>query len=367
MQSRTPHVVLGEISKTFKSSLTLAVDSVSLEVFKGESVTLLGPSGCGKTTTLRMIAGLERADSGTISIGRNIVFDARTRIDLPPERRNAGMVFQSYAIWPHMSVAENVAFPLHARRIAAADVRVRVNRALETVGLAGFGERPATRLSGGQQQRVAFARALVHEPEVLLLDEPLSNLDVKLREQMQIELKSLQTQQGWTVINVTHDQTEALGISDRIFILNRGRIEQGGAPRELYERPRTKFVRDFLGKAISLTGKINGRSQGKIALTLRCAPDLVWECSPGDSGSFSAGDEVEVSIRPEAISTLVGADRQRVDGRVVTALYQGDRTLCDVAAGGEKILCYLPGGFLPASGEEMALYLPASAMQVWRK
>ncbi len=367
MQSRTPHVVLGEISKTFKSSATLAVDSVSLEVFKGESVTLLGPSGCGKTTTLRMIAGLERADTGMISIGRNIVFDARTHIDLPPERRNAGMVFQSYAIWPHMSVAENVAFPLNARRIAAADIRERVIRALETVGLEGFGERPATRLSGGQQQRVAFARALVHEPEVLLLDEPLSNLDVKLREQMQIELKSLQTQQGWTVINVTHDQTEALGISDRIFILNKGRIEQGGAPRELYERPRTKFVRDFLGKVVSLTGSVKGLFNGAVLVSLRCAPDLVWTCTPGDSGPFAPGDDVEVSIRPEAVTTRAGTDTQPVHGKVLTALYQGDRTLCEAASGGEKILCYLPGGLLPATGEDLTLHLPASAMQVWSR
>lgn len=364
-----PHVKLRGVNKRFKNNAAFAVDAMMLDVFKGESLTLLGPSGCGKTTTLRMIAGLETPDSGMIQIGETIVSDPKNGRNYPPERRNLGMVFQSYAIWPHMSVAQNVEFPLKTRGIRSKDARKRVEWALEIVGLHGLAERPATRLSGGQQQRVAFARALVHEPEVLLLDEPLSNLDVKLREQMQIELKILQARLGWTVINVTHDQTEALGVSNRIAILNEGRIEQIGTPRDLYQQPATRFVRDFLGKSVSLKGTVKNASNGRVGVILHCNPDVTWECKATGDNSFDAGDNVELSIRPEvvALQSSEAFECHKITGRISAILYQGDRTLCEVIVSGEHILVYLTGDINPSHDDEIALYLPTQAVQIWRK
>src|SRR5690349_5350313 len=233
-----------------------AVDGVSFEVKQGAVLTLLGPSGCGKTTTLRVVAGFERPDEGEVDIeGRTVVAPARGAF-VPPEKRGLGMVFQSYAIWPHMTVFQNVAYGLVARRVPAADIRRRVEQALAMVGLAGLGERPATRLSGGQQQRVALARSLVGEPRVLLLDEPLSNLDAKLRERMRVELKQLQKRLGVTTVYVTHDQTEALALSDRIIVMEAGRIVQQGDGREIYRHPRSRFVVDFVGHANLVDGTV---------------------------------------------------------------------------------------------------------------
>ena len=269
-------VHLDRLSKRYGA--IVAVSKLSLEVARGEALTLLGPSGCGKTTTLRMIAGLETPDQGEISFDGVPVVSVAQRIDLPPERRNIGMVFQSYAIWPHMTVAQNVAFPLKVRGLPATEVRERVRAALSMIGLAGLEDRPATRLSGGQQQRVALARALIHEPGLILLDEPLSNLDVKLREQMRVEIKLLQRRLGLTLIYVTHDQTEALGLSDRIALMNRGRIEQIGSPRALYELPETEFVRDFLGKSVTLSGRVRGVANGVVAVELAYGERPVIDC-----------------------------------------------------------------------------------------
>src|SRR4249919_1167072 len=239
-----------------------AVDGVSFTIERGEFFTLLGPSGCGKSTTLRLVAGLEEPDNGEIFISGKPVAVAARGIFLPPEKRQLGMVFQSYAIWPHLSVFENIAFPLRVRKESGDAVRQRVLQALDVVGLAGLAERGATQLSGGQQQRVALARALVYEPAILLLDEPLSNLDAKLREQMRVEIRALQKKLGLTILYVTHDQAEAMTLSDRIAVVNRGRFEQVGAPEEVYEKPATPFVAEFLGRTVSLEGKIakNGTS-----------------------------------------------------------------------------------------------------------
>jgi len=223
--------------KTYPGGAQPAVKDLSLDVCDGEIASLLGPSGCGKTTTLRMVAGLEVPDAGDIFFGDRAVVMTSSRLCLPPDKRNVGMVFQSYAIWPHMTVAENVAFPLKARRFPRKEIRARVGRALELVGMAGFEERPGPLLSGGQQQRVAFARALVTEPRVLLLDEPFSNLDTKLREQMRIEVKLLQKRLNIAVLFVTHDQIEALSLSNRIALMNFGVVQQQGSPRLLYEEP----------------------------------------------------------------------------------------------------------------------------------
>jgi iron(III) transport system ATP-binding protein len=235
-----------------------AVDAVSFTVEPGEHLTLLGPSGCGKTTTLRAVAGLERPASGRIAIAGKTVFDGATRIDAPPEARGLSMVFQSYAIWPHMTVAENVAFPLRARGVSRAETRAAVARALALVDLAGFADRPATRLSGGQQQRVALARAVAFGTDTVLFDEPLSNLDAQLRVQMRTELAELQRQLGFAAIYVTHDQDEAFALSHRILLMRAGRIEQQGTPADLYATPATRFAASFMGVRNILDAELRG-------------------------------------------------------------------------------------------------------------
>src|SRR4051812_49182532 len=234
----------------------LAVKGVSFSVRAGEQLTLLGPSGCGKTTTLRAIAGLESPSAGAIRIGGHAVYSAREGINVPAEKRGLSMVFQSYAIWPHMTVFENVAYGLRVRRKGAEEIRTRVREALDLVQMGAFEQRPASQLSGGQQQRVALARACVFQPSVLLFDEPLSNLDAKLRGDMRIELRQLQHRLGVTSVYVTHDLEEALAMSDRIVVMRDGLIEQIGTPAEIYGLPRTAFVADFVGSSNLIRGKL---------------------------------------------------------------------------------------------------------------
>jgi iron(III) transport system ATP-binding protein len=233
------------LRKTFGD--LVAVDSVSLAVEEGHTLALLGPSGCGKTTILRCLAGLETADAGAIEIAGKPVFDHDARINLMPEQRELGIVFQSYAVWPHMTVAENVGFPLKVRRVARAEATSRTARVLDMVGLASASGKPATALSGGQQQRVALARALVHEPRLVLFDEPMSNLDARLRAHMRMELAVLQERLGFTAVYVTHDQTEAFSLAETVAVMNHGRIETMGDPRSVFARPKTPFVAEFLG------------------------------------------------------------------------------------------------------------------------
>ncbi|MGE5539507.1 MAG: ABC transporter ATP-binding protein [Gemmatimonas sp.] len=340
-----------------------AVDGVTLDIRAGETFTLLGPSGCGKTTTLRMIAGLEMPDEGDIVLDGEAIVSSGRGVFTPPEKRRMGMVFQSYAIWPHMTVAENVAFPLRVRGAARHDIGARVKTALGLVGLAEYADRPAPRLSGGQQQRVALARALVYEPAVLLLDEPLSNLDVKLREQMRLELKLLQQKLGLTLVYVTHDQVEALSLSDTVAVMNKGRVEQLGGPRTLYEQPATPFVRDFLGKSVTLRGRVMasdatatlvepGRMHG---LRLRCAPS-----------AMAPGDDVIVSIRPEAIAVGNAEKSQNVvTGQVAAVLYQGDRCECEIRVYDEMLSIFVPPGFALEHGQEVSVHLPADRLSVW--
>jgi ABC-type sugar transport system ATPase subunit len=240
-----PSVDLHQVSKRFGG--VRAVDGVSLPVADGRLLTLLGPSGCGKTTTLRMVAGLEQNDAGRIRIGERVVSDPAAGIFVTPERREIGMVFQSYAIWPHMTVFANLAYPLEVRRRPAPEVRTRVLDALRSMEMAHLAERPATALSGGQQQRVAIARALVFQPRVLLMDEPLSNLDAKLREQMRVELRTLQQRLGITTLYVTHDQEEEMVLSDEIAVMQDGRVLQIAPPETLYARPASRAVAAFVG------------------------------------------------------------------------------------------------------------------------
>ncbi|HXE18595.1 MAG TPA: ABC transporter ATP-binding protein, partial [Castellaniella sp.] len=239
-----------------------AVDDVSLSVGRGELVTLLGPSGCGKTTTLRSVAGLEDPTGGSIALKGMLVYSASERRNMPVEKRGVSMVFQSYAIWPHMTVFDNVAYGLRVRRMSANDIRSNVMRVLDLVQMRNFADRPASKLSGGQQQRVAVARAIAFSPEVLLFDEPLSNLDAKLRVSMRVELRELQKGLGITALYVTHDQEEALAISDRVIVMNAGRIEQIGTPEDIYRNPRTLFVADFVGNANVIRGQAQGPATG---------------------------------------------------------------------------------------------------------
>src|SRR5512132_3497553 len=243
-----------------RGEIVRAAQDVSFTVAEGRLFTLLGPSGCGKTTTLRSIAGLERPRAGEISVNGRVVYSSSKGVFVTPNRRGFGMVFQSYAIWPHMNVFQNAAFPLEVgdKRYSRKEIRDKVMRVLSAVQLDHLADREATKLSGGQQQRLALARALVMEPALLLLDEPLSNLDAKLRERMRFELKRLQRELGITTVYVTHDQSEALALSHSIAVMNAGRIEQLGTPREVYERPRNQFVADFIGSTNFVAGDVAG-------------------------------------------------------------------------------------------------------------
>ncbi|HWP60711.1 MAG TPA: ABC transporter ATP-binding protein [Candidatus Acidoferrales bacterium] len=333
-------VSLRGLWKTYPGSAQPAVQDLSLEVRDGEIVTLLGPSGCGKTTTLRMVAGLEVPDRGDIFFGDRPMVVSSRGIFVQPDKRNVGMVFQSYAIWPHMTVEQNVAFPLKSRRFPRAEIRERVRRALELVGMAGYESRPAPLLSGGQQQRVALARALVTEPRVLLLDEPFSNLDAKLREHMRIELKLLQRRLNVAVIFVTHDQIEALSLSNRIAIMNLGVVQQVGPPRLLYEQPVNEFVRDFVGKTLLFKGKVvTGNAAGQIAIALEGAPSCVVFGRTYDPGGIKPGEQVRIAVRPEDVEIVPAAKAELPPGMLLgttqAALFVGDRIEYQVEIDGQ--------------------------------
>jgi iron(III) transport system ATP-binding protein len=270
-----------------------AVRQVDLHVDAGEMVTLLGPSGCGKTTTLNMIAGFEVQDAGTIRIGGRLISDPAARVSVPTSQRNLGMVFQSYGLWPHMNVAENVAYGLNLRRIGGDETRARVQDALRLVRLSDYAGRYPGQLSGGQQQRVSFARALVYRPDVLLLDEPLSNLDAALREEMRVELKDLQEKTGLTTIFVTHDQMEAMTMSDRIVVMNAGAVVQVGTPSEIYEFPASRFVAGFIGTTNLIEGHVLANDSGMLSIE---AAGRHLHCT---SAPDTAPGAVLISVRPQ--------------------------------------------------------------------
>lgn len=285
-----PEVRLENLTKKFSD--VIAVNNVTLKIFNGELLTLLGPSGCGKTTTLRMIAGFLMPDEG------DIYFDDTRITHLPPEKRDVGMVFQSYALWPHMTVFDNVAFGLKLRKLPKDEIKKRVKDILELVRLEGLENRYPRQLSGGQQQRVALARALVIEPQVLLLDEPLSNLDAKLREEMRFEIKDLQRKLRITTIYVTHDQAEALALSDRIAVMNQGRIIQVGTPYEIYNAPTNEFVARFVGVSNLIEGKVDDYDpvKGKVLIKTKNELEII-----AFSKNVRKGQIVKLSIRPEYI------------------------------------------------------------------
>ena len=277
-----------------------AVDDVSFTVAKGEFFTLLGPSGCGKTTTLRCVAGLESADEGRIEISGKSVFDGARSLDLPANERAIGMVFQSYAVWPHMCVAENIGYPLKVRGVPGAQIAARVDDVLELLEMPGLGGRMPSQLSGGQQQRVALGRALAVEPRVLLLDEPLSNLDAKLREAMRAELKLIQRRAGLPILYVTHDQVEALSMSDRIAVMNAGRMHQLGPPEEIYDRPRTRFVMDFIGAVNYLPCTVENGDKRNLQLSVLGGS---WEI-PAPAEPVPSSARLMVAVRPEDLELV---------------------------------------------------------------
>ncbi|AZB57675.1 ABC transporter ATP-binding protein [Cereibacter sphaeroides] len=330
---------LDRINK-FYGTLHILKD-IDLDIAQGEFISLLGPSGCGKTTTLRCIAGFEAVSGGSIAFG------GRDMTRAMPEQRDLGMVFQSYALFPHMTVAENLSFGLEVRKIAPADRERRIAQTLEMVRLTGYEKRFPRELSGGQQQRVALARALVIEPAVLLLDEPLANLDASLRDDMRFFIRDLQQRVGITTIYVTHDQGEALVMSDRIVVMNRGVVEQCGSPREIYERPKSLMVADFIGQSNTLTGRVTGR-EGELYLIETEDGPLRAHGAPGLAG------EVRVMVRPENIATAPGDNTLR--GRVVKTTYLGASCLLNIeTAAGSRFTTHAPADSPLAPGSDVTM------------
>ena len=348
---RLPILELRGLTKRFGGFV--AVDDLSLDVAGGEFLTLLGASGSGKTTTLRMIAGFEPPTAGEILMAGAPI------ADLPPFKRDINTVFQHYALFPHMSVRDNIAYGLRMRRVPAAEREERVTKALAMVKLEQLGARSPRQLSGGQQQRVALARALVNRPRVLLLDEPLGALDLKLRKEMQLELKHLQTHLGITFVYVTHDQEEALTMSDRIVLMRQGRIAQVGTPRDLYDRPASRYVADFIGETNLLPGTVVESGAGTAALRVG---DLVLR---GVSEvALVPGSEAWLTVRPESVSLAQGrgaaADFNTVTGTVADAVYAGSALRVHVAlAGGLRLVASLPSGTAVTNGAPLTLTWPA--------
>ncbi|EPH2693864.1 ABC transporter ATP-binding protein [Klebsiella aerogenes] len=293
---------------------------VSMELKRGEVVSLLGPSGSGKTTLLRAVAGLEKPTAGRITIGNNVVYDGSPRSEIPAEERNLGLVFQSYALWPHKTVFDNVAYPLKLRKVASGEIKQRVQSVLDQLGLGHLGNRHPHQLSGGQQQRVAIGRALVYNPPVILLDEPLSNLDAKLREEARVFLRELIIKLGLSALMVTHDQNEAMAISDRILLLNNGVIEQQGTPQEMYGNPATLFAAEFMGSNNRLHGKVTALENGRARV--EGASWALW----GRAGEgVSVGQSATAVIRVERLRLDCSPQENSLELPLLTSMYLGDR------------------------------------------
>ncbi|MFB3817661.1 MAG: ABC transporter ATP-binding protein [Candidatus Methylomirabilales bacterium] len=332
-----------------------ALAGVDLTIPANRIFTLLGPSGCGKTTLLRCIVGLEVPDAGEIAIGDEVVFSRERNIFVPPERRGLNMVFQSYAIWPHMTVFDNVAYPLQVRSVPRDEIRRRVAATLKFVQLAGFEDRPATRLSGGQQQRVALARALVAEPKVLLFDEPLSNLDAKLREETRKELREFLTNLKITAVYVTHDRLEALSLSDSVAVMKDGRIVEIGTPRQIYFDSDRRFVADFIGRANLVEGRVSATSDAHTVVESPLGPIACRK-----EAKVAPGAAVAVCIRPEFIRTVQGdpgATPNVFRGRVASLLFVGDACEGEVRVGGTLLIARLEATAGVQEGDEVVLHV----------
>jgi iron(III) transport system ATP-binding protein len=354
-----PDISVRDLKKTFAS--TVAVSSISFVVPDGSFTTLLGPSGCGKTTTLRMLAGLERPDGGEVSIGGRVVSSSTSGTFVPVESRNVGIVFQSYALWPHMTVFDHVAYPLRVRRQGSGDIKRRVMRALELVDLTEQRRRYPSEISGGQQQRVALARALVFDPTVLFLDEPLSNLDAALRGTMRAELSRLHRETGVTTVYVTHDQSEALALSDQILVMRLGKIMEQGTADEVYERPRTLYGARFVGAANSFPATVTTVEAGDAVLTLDSG---VVVRAPADwlTGS-EVGNAVTVLVRPEDVEVDEdGRSTNVLTGAVRSASYFGSYRELVVAVGPDDVKVRAPKTI--TVGESVRLFIPPNRLRI---
>ncbi|QQM68249.1 ABC transporter ATP-binding protein [Actinomyces weissii] len=348
------HLQLQDVFKTFsnRGKDVHAVQGVNLDIAPGEFITFLGPSGCGKTTTLRMIAGFEDTTSG------RVVLDGEDMVSLPPNKRPMSMVFQSYALFPHLSVRDNVAYGLKLRKLPAAEIDEQVKVALTSMNLTALADRAPNELSGGQQQRVALARAMVMRPKVLLFDEPLSNLDAKLRVRMRLEIRRLQQRMGITSIYVTHDQAEAMTMSDRIVVMNQGRIEQVATPEDLYRRPATVFVADFIGRANFLEATAGAVADGRCQVSL-----LGQQVQVPSHQEVREGDAVTVVVRPESLrlGAAAAGSSQELDGdqgRVVSAVFYGDHVEYEVETASGTLLC------VESDPDVDAIHAEGSAVQV---
>jgi iron(III) transport system ATP-binding protein len=354
-------VSLKNINKSFTTARgeVRAIRDLNLTIERGEFFSLLGPSGCGKTTTIRCVAGLEKPDDGEIWLGDDLVFSRAKNRFIPPHQRKIGMVFQSYAIWPHMNVFENVAFPLKSgvsERFSDREIKERVLEALALVQLQGFETRPAPQLSGGQQQRVALARALVKKPEVVLLDEPLSNLDAKLRQETRLELRWLLKEVGATAVYVTHDQAEAFAVSDRMGVMLDGQLAQVGTPRDIYLRPNSAFIADFVGRINFLEGEVAEQGPGKKVLK---TPIGFIECPSLEK--FSIGQKVKLGIRAESIRLCDTREQGAANcfpAVVKSAVFLGEYFDCHAAIGDYSFNIKVPSESEVTVGSQVNVYLP---------
>jgi len=355
-----PEIHVESLVKQFTESR--ALDDVSFHVEEGELFTLLGPSGCGKSTTLMSIAGFQTPEQGSIAVGNDVFFDAARRISVPAERRNLGIVFQSYAVWPHMTVFANLAFPLKVRKRKRAAIRERVLEVLELVEMTPYVDRYPHQLSGGQQQRVALARALVYSPSVLLLDEPFSNLDAKLRERARTWVKELQHRLGLTTVFVTHDQDEALSMSDRVAVMSAGEVQQIGTPEEIYRRPASRFVAEFVGRVNLLSGHVAAWERGRVALELDGGRKL-WidsEEAPPPSSRLT------LAVRPEAlrveaadVSALNGSNT--LDARIHSVAFLGDHYQYELESDGLLLTAQTSH---PVLSERVRVHIPADGCAI---
>ena len=344
-------ITIDRVRKSYGSFT--AVKEFSLSVADGEFVSILGPSGCGKTTLLRSIAGFFPVDSGEIRIGGTLVASSSDRIHIPPEKRDLGMVFQSYAVWPHMNVFDNVAYPLRIRKEPASIVRDKVREVLELLNLSGSEEKFPSMMSGGQQQRIALGRALIMNPAALLLDEPLSNLDSKLRERMRFELKEIQRKLHLTILYVTHDQEEAMAVSDRIVLMNEGRIRQAGSPEELYEKPENLFSARFLGRSNEISGTISAATGDRIVL--ETASGLHLPLKPSHSTVMEAGADATAVIRYE--KTVIRGDSREdgIPGKVLVGTYFGGYFLYAVETDFGEMIAYADAADIHPEGKDVRL------------
>ncbi|MDT5267355.1 MAG: iron(III) transport system ATP-binding protein [Mycobacterium sp.] len=361
---------------TARGETIRALKGIDLTVPDQKFFTLLGPSGCGKTTTLRSVAGLERPDAGEIRIGGKTVFSASQRIHLPPERRNLAMVFQSYAIWPHMTCAQNVAFPLESlprsARPSRSEIKTRVQDAMDAVQLHEHLERPANQLSGGQKQRLALARALVTDPSLLLLDEPLSNLDAGLRQAMRLEIRSLQRRRRLSVLYVTHDQAEALSMSNLVAVMRGGEVIQVGTPREIYNEPATTFVAEFVGSINRFTGKVAHR--GPDGLEIDTPVGRVVSSAPNNAANLAPGDSCEVIVRPEQVEVLPAAAAatglasggiNQLKGTIARSVFYGQYVYTEVDINGVLVRGHVHPTAEFTRGENVVVRVPGGQVRLF--